>query len=166
MHKKIKYFLPLLSIGILLLQKPFSKTIFSLSDLDTYYLNERRSLYPNPVIGRIFENKATQVIYQFKKNFFNGLDINLYFFATHPRERPEVSEVERFNWLFLPFFLSGIFYQLRKRIFWMVSYFFITLTSISFFGSIDNYIFLLYPFFILTIFLGIYNFLKKSEKSV
>lgn len=167
--EKIKYFFPVLaifSIGIFLLYKQFPGTVFRADELETYYLNERRSFYPNQKIARVFENKATLAFYKYKKNFFNGLDINLYFFATHPRERPEISEKERFNWLFMPFFLIGIFYQVRKKIFWIIIYFFITITVISLFTQINIYLYLLYPFFILTMFLGIYKLLRKSGKFI
>jgi len=159
---KIKYLFPLLSLGFLLSRKPIPETIFKIDDLEIFYLNERRLLYPNQTVGRFFENKATRIFYRFKKNFFEGLDPNLYFFASHPRERLGIVEKERFNWLFLPIFLIGVYWQIKKRKYWLITYFLTTLIFISLFIQMNSYLFLLFPFFLFSIFLGGYHLLKKS----
>lgn len=159
---KIKYLLPLLSLGFLFSRKPFPETIFKLDNLEIFYLNERRSLYPNQTIARFFDNKATRIFYRFKRNFFDGLDPNLYFFASHPRERPRTVEKERFNWLLLPLFLFGVYCQVKKRTYWTMTYFIFTLFFISMFLQMDNYLFLLFPFFFFSILLGGYRIFKKS----
>lgn len=160
-NRKIKYLLPLLPLCYLFLHRPFPKTIFNISELDIFYLNERRSNYPNQTVARIFENKVALIAYQYQKNVFDGLDLNLYFFASHPRERPGIAEKERFSWLFLPMFLSGVYYQVKRRQYWALFYFISTLFFCSFFVNIDKYLFLLYPFFISSILLGGYYIYQK-----
>lgn len=164
--KKAKYFLPLLSLGIILFTKPLLETIFSLKEPQIFYLNQRRALYPNRTVARFFENKGTLTGYLFTRNFFEGLDLNLYFFASHPRERAGVTEKEKFSWLLLPFFLIGVYYQIKKRIFWPISYFLLTLIFISLFLRIDYFLFLLFPFFVLSIIFGVYFLLSKSAKYI
>ena len=42
-------------------------------------------------------------------NFFELLDLNLYFLGNHPRERVGMQEFEKFPYIFIPIFLFGLF---------------------------------------------------------
>lgn len=132
----------------LILIKPTS-TIFSFKPGELFSLNERRGEYPHPLIGKIFENKISQYFYHYQTNIFYGLDINYYFFGSHPRERAGYSEFNRLPWWLLPFFILGVYWQVKHRQYELIIYFLITLLTISFFNT-DIYSFLLLPFFSLS----------------
>lgn len=88
------------------------KSLWQYSPEEIFLLNQRRSFYP--IYGRLFQNKLIFSLTKFQRNFFYNLDQNLYFFATHPRERLKVSEIEKFPTIFLPFFVVGFFVFLKK----------------------------------------------------
>ena len=124
-------------------------TIFNFKPAELFSLNERRSAYPNTLVGRLFENKLAQYLSHYETNLFYALDPNYYFFGTHPRERPGYSEFSRLSFWLLPFFLYGIYWQINYKKYQLIAYFVITLMIISFFGR-DAYSFLLLPFFTIT----------------
>ena len=124
-------------------------TIFSFKPAELFMLNERRSEYPNALMGKMFENKITQYFYHYQTNLFYNLDLNYYFFASHPRERAGYSEFNRLSLWLLPFFLGGLYWQVTHRKYQLLVYFFSALLIISFFSG-DQYSFLLLPFFSLS----------------
>lgn len=80
------------------------------SDLITMTINRRRSYYPSSPVARFFENKLVFKAANFEKSIFGSLDINHYFFASHPRETvyhgPEI-----INFTLLPLVFVGMFNQ-------------------------------------------------------
>ncbi|HUV71504.1 MAG TPA: hypothetical protein VMW25_00710 [Clostridia bacterium] len=149
--KFLLLFLPLLVI----LLKPGSKTIFYLNDLDIYSVNQRRSYYQNPLLGRFFENKLNRYVFNYEKNLFEGIDINYYFFATHPRERLGVDEIKKFPELVLPLFLIGLYFSLKRKQLLSIFYFLSSLLIAAFFSPIDTFSFFFFPFLVINIYFGI-----------
>jgi len=61
-------------------------------------------------VGWWFEGRKESIaFFRILKNFSEVIDPNLYFFANHPRERVGFIEFEKFHFVFIPFFLLGIF---------------------------------------------------------
>jgi hypothetical protein len=79
---------------------------------EIWTINQRRSLYPAP-LGRLFQNKAVLVLDKITGNIFTSLDPNLYFFASHPRERVGITEFSKITPWFLPVFLAGLYFWFR-----------------------------------------------------
>lgn len=84
-------------------------------------LNERHFYY-SEYLGKLYENKVSTYIYnllptlyKFEKNVFSSLDLNLYFFASHPRERVGIEEFKKYPYLFTPFFLIGYVFLIIKK---------------------------------------------------
>ncbi len=136
------------------LQIRLDQTIWQAKDEEIFLLNERRSYYPNQ-LGWIFQNKLTLAFYKLEQNFFQNLDPNLYFFATHPRERRGYSEFERFPAIFLPFFLLGLLFINKKRK--IIFCFFLALLINSFLDTRDIGPFLAYPFIVYICSIGIFK---------
>lgn len=97
-----------------ILKTGFDKKIQTLKAEDNIKLNERH-LYYSQELGNLFLNRKvlnfyrnySLSLYKYEQNLFSNLDLNLYFFASHPRERADVAEFEKFPMLFLPFFIIG-----------------------------------------------------------
>lgn len=81
--------------------------------IQIWAINERRGLYPAPV-GRLFQNKAVLTLDKITGNIYSSLDPNLYFFATHPRERVGISEFSKISPWFIPLFLVGLYFWLKS----------------------------------------------------
>lgn len=77
-----------------------------LNERHLYYAQELGAIFLNRKILNYYKNYSLQV-YKLEGNLFSNLDLNLYFFASHPRERAGVSEFEKFPPLLLPFFIIG-----------------------------------------------------------
>lgn len=77
---------------------------------------DNRHNYLSSDLGPLYQNKAstffyTKMTYQLTKynqNIFYNLDPNLYFFASHPLERQNVDEFNKYSPFVLPLFLIGI----------------------------------------------------------
>lgn len=128
----------------LVLNNFFGKTI-SIDQTDIYYINQRRGYYENKFIGKIQENKLSVYVKKYLSNFFQGIDPNYYFFANHPRERAGITEKDKFSFIFLPFFILGLFFAIKERKYFSFIYFFSLLIFFSFFVNIDTNFILLYP---------------------
>lgn len=95
----------------------FDESIFRNSALDIQQLNKRHEFYANG-LGKVYTNRISLTYFnkfnlplsKLQSNFFGNLDLNLYFFASHPRERLGVEEFEKYLPIFLPFFLLGFLY--------------------------------------------------------
>ena len=61
-----------------------------------------------PVAYRMEARPESIAIERIQENIFESLDINQYFFASHPRQRVGVKEFEKFPYILLPFFILGI----------------------------------------------------------
>lgn len=155
---KLKYLVLFFPLFWFLTVQKISKTVFSLQELELFTINSRRSYYVNPKLGRMMENKATFFIGKLSRNLFESLDVNYYFFATHPRERSGMIEIKKFPSAFLPFLLLGIYYQLKKKkllgLFFALSVIF----SVSFLQRIDYGSYLFFPSLILSITYGLNYF--------
>ena len=110
------------------------------------------------------ENRPETVsIYNIQNNLGEVLDPNLYFFANHPRERFQVIEFEKFPYIFLPVFILGVLLIKKvhtKSVLLALS----PLVLLSFIGD-NNAIgpFSLFPFFTMTIALGVQFILIKKK---
>jgi len=163
----------ILAILILFLANPFFwdfrqgfnlnefRTIFKLNSEDIQQINTRRSYYSNQTLGKIFENKPGFFLDKYKENFFQGLDLNYYFFANHPRERAGIQEKEKIYWFWLPVFLIGFVWSLKNSILLPDLIFLGILTLASFFTRIDNFNLVLVPFFVLNIYFGLKRLILK-----
>lgn len=136
-------------------------SIFKTTAGDIQQINTRRSYYPNQLIGKIFENKPGFFLEKYKGNFFQGLDLNYYFFANHPRERAGVTEKEKIYWIWLPVFLIGLLWSLKKNFLLPSLVFLAILSFVSFFARIDNFNLFLVPFFLFYVYLGLKKLLLK-----
>ncbi len=126
---KKEFTISLLSICIIInvffVINGFDKLLFIQSPSEELSVNTRRSYYPYP-LGSIFHNKLTLSIYKYEKNLFANLDINLYFFKSHPRERPGIEEFEKYPQILVAFLFLGMIVFLRSKI----TYFLIFITII------------------------------------
>lgn len=147
-ERDFKSLLLLIPIILIFFQRPFPETIFSLDELDIYTINQNRSYFSYPLVGRIMENKGWRYLSKFKENFFQGLDLNYYFFANHPRERAGIKEREIFPWFSLPLFLFSVYLQLKEKRYFGMIYFLTILVFISLFKNFDSYFYYLLPYFI------------------
>lgn len=139
--------------GTALIMNPPKATVFELRTLELQFLNQRRSFYRPLVFGKILENRPSVYLSHYLENISYGLDINYYFFASHPRERAGFSEGQHIPALLLPLFLIGLVYQLAKKRFAPSIYFLTSLGIISFFTPFDTYALILYPYFVVTSFI-------------
>lgn len=114
--------LAFLIVTVINLQIGFDQDLRKLNVNEKVQLNERHRYYAGE-LGIIFLNRFSlnyyknynPYFYKFQRNFFSVLDLNLYFFASHPREREGISEFEKFHSLYLIFFVVGIIYSFRLR---------------------------------------------------
>ncbi len=109
-NPKISFLLFLLLIISVLLYLPqsFDLSLFVHTPEEIFKINQRRQYYDN-LTGRLFQNKLSLSVNKFETNLFQILDPNMYFFASHPRERVGVKEFSKFHFLFIPIFLIGFF---------------------------------------------------------
>ena len=121
-----------------------------------------------PAAHWLEQRKESIALYRIGENLFEALDINQYFFATHPRERVGVKEFEKLPYiLLLPFIFGVIRLNTGKNY-----RYFLLLLIISFFllaligskGSLGPFILL--PFIIFPIAIGldvIYQRVKEKR---
>ena len=112
----------------------------------------------------IEQNPVILVLSRVEENLFDTLDINKYFFSGFPRNNP--SDFPKFSFLFLPFFVIGVFGLVNKGNYKQLMFLFlIPLILFSVIGK-DNKFgpFSLFPFFILTIHSG-FNLVKNNLKT-
>jgi hypothetical protein len=163
----------LVFIGLFYFQeKP--QFIFKLNDLEIYTINERRSYYPNNFLGRLLENKPVYIFSKWQKNIFESLDINNYFFASHPRERLGVFEYKKLPPIYLPVFLLGLFQLIKRKYFFIIWYSIGNVFAISAFKQVGESVFILFPWFVFVLSDGFetmftflitrLNYVKKQRK--
>lgn len=83
----------------------------------------RRFDYYSSGWGKIYMNRyaifyhynVEPIMEKYARNLFENMDINLYFFASHPRERGDVGEFAKLSFIFLPLFLVGLFESVLKN---------------------------------------------------
>lgn len=124
-------------------EQSFRFNLIFITPEDIYQINTRRSYYPNQVLGRIFENKLSLFLNKYKGNFFQGLDLNYFFFANHPRERVGMTEKEILFWFWLPLFLVGIITSFKKSLLFPGFFYLLILLVIGVFFQFDQFVVLL-----------------------
>lgn len=72
-------------------------------------------LYPNILMARVFQNKPRIYFYKYMGNFFTLTDPNYYFFASHPEPVINTSNLFKYPFLDIVFFLVGIFYINKSK---------------------------------------------------
>ena len=90
-----------------------------------------RNKYYSKELGRLFLNRYSlnyyknynPYLYKFQHNFFSVLDPNLYFFSSHPRERPGINEFEKFPSFYSGLFIIGVIYILQFQPLLAIIYF-------------------------------------------
>ncbi len=161
--------------SIVNLRLGFDQDINRLNIDEKVQLDERHGYYAQD-LGKLFLNRYALNYYKnynpsfskFQKNFFSVIDPNLYFFASHPRERKGVMEFEKYPSFYLLLFISGIFYILqRKNLITLVVYLLATAFMSGFVapGFILGPI-LIYPFVSTVIFLGLINILHIFKEKL
>lgn len=111
---KVIFLIILAGVTLLIIPKHLDKSLWENSSLDIMQINTRRSYYP-PRMGAIFQNKISQSLIKYESNLLTLVDINFYFFGSHPRERAGVIEFEKYFPLFLPFLILGLFQVIKKK---------------------------------------------------
>lgn len=117
------------TISLLTLRVGFDKNIFIISSREQLQQDMRHGFYAVE-LGQLFTNKVSLHFYKYfsgsirklERNLFSNLDPNLYFFASHPRERG-TGEFEKYPWILLPLFIVGLFliiqYYLKMGIYFI-----------------------------------------------
>ena len=92
-----------------------SLTLLSNDDIRVKDMRLKEYPYSLTRVGWWLEGrKETIAFFRILKNFSEVIDPNLYFFANHPRERVGYVEFEKFPYIFLPFFIWGLFSSVKK----------------------------------------------------
>lgn len=155
----------------------FDKNIWVMSPMEIVKQNKRHNFYAND-FGKLYTNKVS--LYYFSKisnpftkiqqNLFSNLDLNLYFFASHPRERAGNFEFEKYYFVFLPVFFFGLISAVRNGVFTnrfnILGIYFISVVFISALIS-QNYILgpiLFFPFINIVLTLGLMFLIKRDLK--
>jgi hypothetical protein len=153
----------------LLINKPsFSfESIFYKTSTEISTYNQAYSLGKVP-LNQIFYGKHSIYLDHFTNNFFNHIDINNYFFMSHPRENlPE--NTSRFKYPFisliglLVFIIKILKIDIKTR---PSPYFYLLILVflLSFIKKSDGYDFIFYPFISSSIISG-YKYIQKSQYS-
>lgn len=149
----------------------FDKNIFFISAEEQAQQDARHGLYAVE-LGQLYKNKLSLNFYKYfnssihklERNFFYNLDPNLYFFASHPRERPGIGEFDKYPWILLPFFITGLFVIFQY--YPIVGIYFIWITFMSMFlnpaYSLGPVLF--FPLINVVIALGLIYFIQLVKK--
>lgn len=117
-----------------LLSTAFDKDIYKENPTEAL-MKRQRYEYLATDLGKIYKNRfsifyhdnVNPILYKIQNNIFSAMDINVYFFAGHPREREKVFEYEKYPFIFWPFFLFGIYLSIKKARNLLLLYFIISL---------------------------------------
>lgn len=168
--KRFFYFAILINIFLIFftLSKHFDTGVSTHSKLDKNkliriydsYASGTGKLYMNRY-GIMYHYRIEPMLANYEENLFENMDVNGYFFASHPRERGGFNEYPKFYGIFLPFFLIGLFscFINNKKIF-LLFVGNLLLSSLYIYNSSPWQI-LLYAYFVLFISSGINICLKK-----
>ncbi len=118
----------------------FAFSIFTPDPLANDTLVKKITLIPNRQVARVFENKTTIFIEKFKTNVFESLDLNNFFFGSHPQEVGGQQNLTKFSYLALVPFLLGLFYlneNAHKK--WLLSILFSVIISIALINNQDRF---------------------------
>lgn len=112
---KVLSLILMILLSLFLLRTSFDTNLLYVSPLEKDKLENRHEYYAQN-LGRIYRNRigiylhknVSPYVARFEKNLAYNLDPNLYFFASHPRERLGIDEFDKFPLIALPFFLIGL----------------------------------------------------------
>ena len=160
-----------LVLSFIMLGFNFDKSIQTITPEDEVKLNDRHFYYSEE-LGRVFLNRKvlnfyknySLPMYKFERNLFSNLDPNLYFFASHPRERAGIYEFEKYSFILLPFFIIGVMMLIYRGSIWAACYL-VAATLVSAFVS-SNYVLgsiLFLPLINVSIGLGIMQVFKRIK---
>ena len=139
-----------------------------LSDDQQRIQQMRLGEYPSKYlkIGYYFENRRESIaFFRIQNNLSEILDPNLYFFASHPRQRIGVDGFEKFPYIYLPFFILGVFLLIKqKKKLFFINSLLIPILLLSIIGS-NNSIgaFALFPFIVISTTTGAENYFKNKN---
>lgn len=135
-----------------------------INDRHYFYFENLGKLYNNKISIYLYNN-ILPTWYKFEENLFSVIDLNLYFFNSHPREREGVEEFKKYPFLLIPFFLIGLVYLVNKRA-KLVLVYAATTILINGFISADYKVgpILFFPLISLFIFFGILICGEKAAK--
>ncbi len=149
---------------------PSPAPVWQFKPVEIERININRSLFPKTSVGKLLsiisQNKAVLVLEKFLTNAYQYLDWNYYFFATHPRERVGVAEIEKLPWWLLPFFVLGLWRLPKdKGLLIKISGWFLGgVFLLSIFGLTDNLSsFILLPPIVVVIAYGVKGFLDYAR---
>lgn len=132
-----------LIITLLILLKGFDKEIWITPSSEISQQIKRQNFYAEG-FGKLYRNRIgiyyfeniNSPLFKIQRNLFSNIDMNLYFFASHPRERGGLIEFEKYLYIFLPIFLYGV-YEVAKQRKFILGYYFISALLISSFIRSD-----------------------------
>ncbi len=162
-----------ISVSAIVFLNAFDRNLFIPSS-EEILRQDSKHLYFSHNLGKIYLNRAGLYfhqnldlpLYKLQSNFFSNLDPNLYFFAGHPRERAGVGDFEKYLFLSLPFFITGIITAVQKKLKLVAYYFILAATA----GALirPDYIFgpvLFFPLINVFISIGIIYFLSLIRRT-
>lgn len=180
--KKWTLLIIVLSFMVLFLQKNTTEfESLTLLSNDEQRVHDRRVEFYNPSshwvrlffyrtdMVNLLEGDLGTALTRIQRNLFETLDFNVYFFGGFPRQRVEVSEFEKFPFVLIVPFLIGCYQIISKKNWLLISYTLVDVVLLSFIGH-KNMLgsFMLLPFFVTSIYLGIiflFKFVKKFPKN-
>lgn len=149
--------------------KPFKgQTIFTLDYQARQQVLRNITLYPNPLIARMFQNKARVYSDKFISNLFALTDPNNYFFNFHPREITITNQnLGKYPFLAIVFALIGILVlgKSENREF-IITSFVSLIISLSVLNSFDRNDFILWLPISLLIVEGVKYFFGLRNKNL
>ncbi len=154
------YFIGLWALVVIFAGISAKVNIFRSSDVETYLTNTKKGYLENSFLARVSYNKVTFYFNRYLDNFFAGVDPNYFFFGGHPREVPGGDNSLKVSYWLIPFFLFGVYEQIRakeKKIFFV---YLLTLVLVSWFST-DKLWWYLVPFIYLTMLYPLKRLWKK-----
>ncbi|KKR62985.1 hypothetical protein A2210_00455 [Candidatus Woesebacteria bacterium RIFOXYA1_FULL_40_18] len=156
-------------LSIFLLKTSFDTNLLYVSPLENDKLENRHEYYAQS-LGRLYRNRIgiylhkniSPYVSRFEKNLAYNLDPNLYFFASHPRERLGIDEFNKFPLIALPFFLIGLGVLLSGRHYFLIGYFVLSIIVSGFiFPGYRLGPILIFPFMISILYLGLLKVINR-----
>lgn len=122
-----------------------TKTVFAQDYQAEQRILDKINLYPTVFLARVFQNKARIYLDKISDNFFALTDPSNYFFGFHPRQIVGKSNLKKFPFMSIVFFLAGVFFfnklkQKKLILVWIV----LALLYLSLLQNFDRVDFLLW----------------------
>ena len=165
--KKIIVYFILVIVGVNLVFTSFNSDLFKQNGTERSVFEQRKEL--NHGINKLFINNGYNSYLKVQRNFFTNLDFNQYFFGGEPRFRNYAVDFSKFPFLFLPFFIYGIYIiaiEIKKyKIFLFSTLLVLVLATFTQTNSMMG-IYTLFPIVISLIVLGLYSFFSFTYKKL